>query len=89
MTIDEEEVDVEGVDKMWKYEPGTCDSTVSRVKDDNDVEWIEVKKTLVYGDSPDAAQKVQDTVVYLQVKFFTTLLSMRKSADSDPSKPMP
>jgi len=66
MIIDEAEVDVEGVDKMWKYEPGTCDSTVSRVKDDNDVEWIEVKKTLVYGDSPDAAQKVQDTVVYLQ-----------------------
>ena len=67
INIDDEEVEVEGVDTMWKYEPGKCDSEISRTTDENWVEWIEVKKTLIYGEKSNVAQTVLDTIVYLQV----------------------
>ena len=69
MIIDEEEVVVDGVDRMWKYEPGKCDSSVTRLTDENEEDWIEVKKTLSFGEKADITQNVLDTVVYLEVQF--------------------
>ena len=69
MIIEEEEIIVSGVDTMWKYEPGKCDSEVSRATDDNNIEWIEVKKTLIYGSGEETPKIVQETAVYLEVWF--------------------
>ena len=54
---------------MWKYEPGKCDSSVTRLTDENEEDWIEVKKTLSFGEKADITQNVRDTVVYLEGQF--------------------
>ena len=38
-----EVVSVTGVDTMWRYELGSCNSLVSTKIDENDDEWIEVR----------------------------------------------
>ena len=49
LLADGTEETVTGVDKMWAYELGACDSKISTIYDDNDAKWILVKKTIVYG----------------------------------------
>ena len=42
-------ISVTGVDTMWRYPLGSCNSVVSTKIDGNNDEWIEVKKVISYG----------------------------------------
>ena len=61
-----------GADTMWRHQPGMCNSEVSRIKDEDGNDWIEIKKTLLYGaQEPEegagpSKQKIRDRFVYLE-----------------------